>query len=84
MPSKTVMVSNLPKHISEAEVRGLVEVYGTIEKLVVAYEPWSGTNSTVAFVDMQDADAISAMVIEISRIEVEGKLLCAEQFVPAF
>lgn len=58
---KTIYAGNLPFSVTEEDVRALFEEYGTVESIVMITDHQTGRFRGLAFVDLEDEDAASAI-----------------------
>jgi len=58
---KTLFIGNLASHVSEDELKDLFSDYGTVRKLELPKDLFSGKNKGFAFIGMEGHEARAAM-----------------------
>lgn len=58
---KTLFIGNIPTDASEEEIKELFSQYGTVRKIELPRDIFSGRNKGFAFVDMEGHEARAAM-----------------------
>ena len=71
---KRIYVGNLPFTSTEAEVRDLFEQFGTVESVRLISDRETGRPRGFGFVDMEDAEADTA-IKELNGTELGGRSL---------
>lgn len=71
---KTLFVGNLPTDANEEEIKALFSQHGTVRKIELPRDIFSGRNKGFAFVDMEGHEARAAMSA-LNGIPFKGSML---------
>lgn len=72
---KNLFVGNLPLTTTEAELRALFEVHGTVERASIVNDRDTGRSRGFGFVEMSDAAAADKAIAAINGTELGGRAL---------
>jgi RNA recognition motif-containing protein len=72
---KNLYVGNLPHSTSEAELRGLFEAHGAVEKVSMVTDRETGRSRGFAFVEMTDAGEAEKAIAALNGTELQGRAL---------
>jgi RNA recognition motif-containing protein len=79
--SKKIYVGNIPFTVTETQVRELFEQYGTVDSLAWITDRDTGRFRGFAFVEMEDAAAVSA-INGLNGQDVDGRPLKVDEAKP--
>ena len=72
---KNLYVGNLPHSTTEAELRGLFEAHGAVEKVSMVTDRETGRSRGFAFVEMTDAGEAEKAIAALNGTELGGRAL---------
>jgi RNA recognition motif-containing protein len=72
---KNLYVGNLPHSTTEAELRGLFEAHGAVEKVSMVTDRETGRSRGFAFVEMTDAGEAEKAIAALNGTELQGRAL---------
>src|SRR5690349_19477618 len=72
---KNLYVGNLPHSTTEAELRGLFEAHGAVEKVSLVTDRETGRARGFAFVEMTDAGEAEKAIAALNGSELGGRVL---------
>jgi RNA recognition motif-containing protein len=72
---KNLYVGNLPHSTTEAELRGLFEAHGAVEKVSLVTDRETGRSRGFAFVEMTDAGEAEKAIAALNGTELQGRAL---------
>jgi len=72
---KNLYVGNLPHSTTEAELRGLFEAHGAVEKVSIVTDRETGRARGFAFVEMTDAGEAEKAIAALNGSELGGRAL---------
>src|SRR5579859_1790795 len=72
---KNLYVGNLPHSTTEAELRGLFEAHGAVEKVSLVTDRETGRSRGFAFVEMTDAGEAEKAIAALNGSELGGRAL---------
>ena len=72
---KNLYVGNLPHSTTEAELRGLFEAHGAVEKVSLVTDRETGRSRGFAFVEMTDAGEAEKAIATLNGTELQGRAL---------
>jgi len=79
--SKKIYVGNIPFTVTETQVREMFEEYGTVDSLAWITDRDTGRFRGFAFVEMEDAAAVSA-INGLNGQDVDGRPLKVDEAKP--
>ncbi len=79
---KNIYVGNLPHSSTEAELRGLFEAHGAVEKVSLVTDRDTGRSRGFAFVEMSDAGAADKAIAALNGTELGGRALTINEAKP--
>ena len=72
---KNLYVGNLPHSTTEAELRGLFEAHGAVERVSLVTDRETGRSRGFAFVEMTDAGEAEKAIAALNGTELGGRAL---------
>jgi RNA recognition motif-containing protein len=72
---KNLYVGNLPHSTTEAELRGLFEAHGAVDKVSLVTDRETGRSRGFAFVEMTDAGEAEKAIAALNGTELGGRAL---------
>jgi len=72
---KNLYVGNLPHSTTDAELRGLFEAHGAVEKVSMVTDRETGRSRGFAFVEMTDAGEAEKAIAALNGTELQGRAL---------
>jgi RNA recognition motif-containing protein len=72
---KNLYVGNLPHSTTEAELRGLFETHGAVDKVSMVTDRETGRSRGFAFVEMTDAGEAEKAIAALNGTELGGRAL---------
>jgi RNA recognition motif-containing protein len=72
---KNLYVGNLPHSTTEAELRGLFEAHGAVDKVSMVTDRETGRSRGFAFVEMTDAGEAEKAIAALNGTELGGRAL---------
>ena len=72
---KNLYVGNLPHSTTEAELRGVFEAHGAVEKVSLVTDRETGRSRGFAFVEMTDAGEAEKAIAALNGSELGGRAL---------
>ena len=72
---KNLYVGNLPHSTTEAELRGLFEAHGAVDKVSMVTDRETGRSRGFAFVEMTDAGEAEKAIAALNGTELQGRAL---------
>ncbi len=70
-----IYVGNLPYNMSENDLRAAFEAYGTVTKVSIIKDKFSGESRGFAFVEMASDDEARAAISGLADKEINGRTL---------
>jgi len=76
-----IYVGNLPYAVSDSDLRGLFEPFGSVTSATIIKDKFTGDSKGFGFVEMSDADA-QAAIDNLNGTEFKGRSLTVNQARP--
>ncbi|MBN1340009.1 MAG: RNA-binding protein [Bacteroidales bacterium] len=70
-----IYVGNLPYGISEDELKGIFEEYGSVSNVKIISDKYSGKSKGFGFVDMVNDEEAKEAINDLNGTEVKGRNL---------
>lgn len=71
--ARRLYIGNIPRTVDNAELTGIVEEHGAVEKTEVMYDKYSGRSRRFAFVTMKTVEDANAVVEKLNGTEIGGR-----------
>jgi RNA recognition motif-containing protein len=75
-------VGNLAYDVSEDDLRGAFEVYGSVQSVSIIRDKFTGESRGFGFVEMQDKEEAQAAMTEMNGKELKGRFLIVNEARP--
>lgn len=75
-------VGNLAYDVSEDDLRGAFEVYGSVQSVSIIRDKFTGESRGFGFVEMQDKEEAQAAMAEMNGKELKGRFLIVNEARP--
>jgi RNA recognition motif-containing protein len=79
---KNLYVGNLPHSTTEAELRNIFEVHGTIEKITLVMDRDTGRSRGFGFVEMTNASEADKAIAALNGTDLGGRTLTINEAKP--
>jgi len=79
---KNLYVGNLPHSTTEAELRNVFEVHGTVEKITLVTDRDTGRSRGFAFVEMTNASEADKAIAALNGTDLGGRTLTINEAKP--
>jgi cold-inducible RNA-binding protein len=79
---KNLYVGNLPHSTTEAELRNLLEAYGTVEKVTLMTDRDTGQSRGFGFVEMANASDADKAIATLNGSDLGGRTLTINEARP--
>ena len=79
---KNLYVGNLPHSTTEAELRNVFEVHGTVEKITLVTDRDTGRSRGFAFVEMTNASEADKAIAALNGTDMGGRTLTINEAKP--
>jgi cold-inducible RNA-binding protein len=79
---KNLYVGNLPHSTTEAELRGVFEAHGAVERVNIVTDRETGRARGFAFVEMTNADEAEKAIAALNGMELGGRNLTINEAKP--
>ncbi len=70
-----IYVGNLPRSIKEEELSDIFAAYGTVEKVTIIMDKFTGTSRGFGFVEMPDDAQAQAAIEALNETDVQGRTI---------
>ncbi|MED6206484.1 30S ribosomal protein 2, chloroplastic [Stylosanthes scabra] len=71
--ARRLYVGNIPRTVTNDELKNIVEEHGAVEKAEVMYDKYSGRSRRFAFVTMKTVEDANAVVEKLNGTEIGGR-----------
>ncbi|KAK4783173.1 hypothetical protein SAY86_007547 [Trapa natans] len=71
--ARRLYVGNIPRNLDNAELTGIVEEHGSVEKAEVMYDKYSGRSRRFAFVTMKTVEDANAVIEKLNGTQIGGR-----------
>jgi RNA recognition motif-containing protein len=79
---KNLYVGNLPHNTTEAELRGLFEAHGAVEKITLVTDRDTGRSRGFGFVEMTNASEADKAIAALNGTDLGGRALTINEAKP--
>lgn len=71
--ARRLYVGNIPRNVTNDELKQIVEEHGAVEKAEVMYDKWSKRSRRFAFVTMKTVEDANAAIEKLNETEIGGR-----------
>ena len=80
--SMKILVRNLDRNVTDAEILDLFKTYGKVESCVVVKDEATGKSKGFGFVEMPNDEEATKVIEELNGAELDGRTLVVKEARP--